>query len=613
MSFNIDNDVKDRVRTANDIVDLVGSYTELRRQGRAFVARCPWHDDQRPSLQVNSERQTWKCWVCDLGGDVFSWVMQKEGVSFPEALRMLAERAGITLEPMQRAALSNASPESQDIKKQLYNAMAWVVKQYHQCYMESAEAEAARKYMAERGLSLECQQKFAVGYSPVGWTWLLDRANSVGLSPKTLEEINAVVRSEKGSRYDRFRGRIMFPIRDTQSRPIALGGRIVPGFTSDKEQAKYINSTETRLYSKSHQLYGLDLARDSISKRKQAVVVEGYTDVMMAHQHGLENVVAVCGTALGESHIRLLRRYCDSVVLLLDGDEAGQRRTNEILELFIAAQMDLRVLTLPDGLDPCDYLIKHGGDSLREMLSTAVDALEHKVKVSCSGFDPLRDTHRANAALEDILGTMARAPKSGLASNEASKLRTDQIISRLARQFGLEQNQLRDRLKNLRSEASKKLRLRGPESDRSQTVDRSTNAQANQRPEQPQVIYRYSELTVSDRELFEIMVMCPAMVPMVIERIPQANLGSEVAKRLLEVYMDIELAGQELDFASIMSAIEDTSLKSVLVSIEEEASRKAPLAKMGYEQRLQSLCEQMSLRDQRAEINRWSRFWHPRD
>ncbi len=133
----------------------------------------------------------------------------------------------------------------------------------------------------------------------------------------------------------------------------------------------------------------------------------------------------------GESHNRLLRRYCDSVVLLLDGDEAGQRRTNEILELFIAAQMDLRVLTLPDGLDPCDYLIKHGGDSLREMLSTAVDALEHKVKVSCSGFDPLRDTHRANAALEDILGTMARAPKSGLASNEASKLRTDQIISRL--------------------------------------------------------------------------------------------------------------------------------------------------------------------------------------
>ncbi len=250
MSFIVDNEVKDRVRSAVDIVDLVGSYTELRRQGRGFVAQCPWHDDRRPSLQVNPERQSWKCWVCDLGGDVYSWMMQREGVSFPEALRMLAERAGITLEPMQRAAISNFSHGANDDKKLLYDAMAWAVQQYHQFFMNAPEAEKAREYLIDRGLSNDSLQKFRIGYAPDSWNWLIDRAKSSAVSVKALEAVNTVVRNDRGSHYDRFRGRILFPIHDPQGRPIALGGRIVPGLSSDREQAKYINSTETRLYSK---------------------------------------------------------------------------------------------------------------------------------------------------------------------------------------------------------------------------------------------------------------------------------------------------------------------------------------------------------------------------
>ncbi len=584
MSFIIDNEVKDRVRSAVDIVDLVGSYSELRRQGRGFVAQCPWHDDRRPSLQVNPDRQSWKCWVCDLGGDVFSWVMQKEGISFPEALRMLAERAGITLEPMQRAALGNLARGAGDDKKLLYDTMHWVVKQYHDHFMNSPEAEKAREYMLDRGLREESLRRFRIGFAPDGWSWLLDRAKAHSIQPKMLEAVNVVSRSEKGSHYDRFRGRVLFPISDPQGRPIALGGRILPGLTSDREQAKYVNSTETRLYSKSHQLYGLDLARESISKKKQAIVVEGYTDVMMAHQFGIENAVAVCGTALSESHIRLLRRYCESVVLLLDGDEAGQKRTNEILELFIAAQMDLRVLTLPDGLDPCDYLLKFGGESLQQQLAATVDALEHKIDVECRGFDPLVDTHLAMSALERILTTLAKIPKTDFLSNQGNNIRVEQILGRLGRRFGLLPSQLKDRLRAIRLDLSKRV-VRDP----------STPAP------KPVQAFRYSDLTPVDCELFEILVLYPDLVPLAIEQFPASSLGGDAARALMQVYMDLELAGYELHFDSILSAIEDVSIKNLIVTIEDVASRKSPFSLLDAQQRLRSLCERLDKKNQQAE------------
>lgn len=584
VSFNIDNEVKDRVRTAVDIVDLVGSYTELRRQGQNFVAQCPWHDDRRPSLQVNPNRQSWKCWVCDIGGDVYSWIMQKEGISFPEALRMLADRAGITLEPMQRAVISNLSSGSGDDKKLLYETMQWVVQQYHQHFMSSSEAEKAREYMLERGLNEASLLKFRIGYAPEGWSWLIDRAKANAVNVKALEGVNAIVRNERGGHYDRFRGRILFPISDPQGRPIALGGRIIPGLSNDREQAKYVNSTETRLYSKSHQLYGLDLAREGIGKHRQAIVVEGYTDVMMSHQFGINNAVAVCGTALSESHIRLLKRYCESVVLLLDGDEAGQKRTNEILELFVAAQMDLRILTLPEGLDPCDFLLRSGGEELQRLLQTSVDVLEHKIEIECKGFDPLIDTHRATSALERILGTLAKIPKVDLLSDKSSNIRVEQILGRLGRRFGLQPTQLKDRIKFLRIEASKRIKRDAPEA-----------------PIATLKTFRFSELSPHDCELFEILVLYPDLVPLAIERFPTSCLGSDAARALLQIYMDLELAGYELNYGSVMSAIEDVSVKSLLVSIEEQASKKSPFSSWDAQQRLQSLCERLSKVDQQVE------------
>ena len=606
MSFAIDNEVKDRVRSAINIVDLMSSYMELRRQGRNFVAVCPFHDDRRPSMQINSDRQTWKCWVCDIGGDVFSFVMRKEGVPFPEALRMLAERAGIQIdEPKTRGGRA-----ANDDKKSLLAAMKWAVDEFHQCLLQSPEAEKARSYLSDRGITEESIARFKLGYAPDAWSWLIDRGAAKSWKPEVLEAVGLLIKNERGSRYDRFRGRAMFPISDVQSRPIAVGGRILPGAATDS--AKYINCNETRLYQKSHQLYGLDLARDAIAKSRQAVVMEGYTDVIMAVQHGIHNAVACCGTALGESHIKLLQRHCDSVVLLLDGDDAGQKRTGQILELFVNAQMDLRILTLPDALDPCDYLLKYNGDKLKEQIRSAVDALEHKLRLVCQGFDPLLDTHRANSALEDVLLTMSHVSHSSLLSNEAMRLRQDQLIARLARQFGIEQSEIRMRLDSIRRQTADREKQRQAfrqeqaaravqPNQESSDVSPSSMRFSEQTVTPANIAFTFSEMTPTECELFEIMAMHPELAPMAIERFPVTNLSTPTAKKLFQLVLDLELEGHALDFDSVMSVTEDPSLKSVLVSIVERATLKAPLSMMTADERLHSLCERLSGHEDRAQ------------
>lgn len=601
MSFLIDNDAKDRVRTAVDIVDLVGGYVQLRRQGANFVGLCPFHEDRRPSFNVNPTRQTWKCWVCDLGGDVFSFLMEKERISFPEALQMLADRVGIVLEQKR----SSGKHDNPDYKKSLYEAMEWACREFHQCLLREPAAEVARSYLAGRGISDDSIRRFNIGYAPDAWNWLIDRGVDRGLKAEILEAIGLAAKSERGSRYDRFRGRVLFPIRDPQGRAIAVGGRVLPGAASD--QAKYVNCNETRLYHKSSQLYGLDLAKEAIQKSRVAVVMEGYTDVIMASQYGIQNAVAVCGTALGESHIRLLKRYCDSVTLLLDGDEAGQKRTNEILELFIAAQMDLRVATLPDDLDPCDFLIQRGSEAMSEVLSKTVDALEHKLVHVCKGFDPLTDTHRANVALEQMLELLSKASRTGLLTNDAARIRQEQILMRLSRRFGVETPDLKQRLEGLRKQVQQRLKPRtsdsipttiSPKVSEAPNVRSDSLVPANTAKTPATQTYRFSDLAPIDRELFEILVLHAELVPFALERFPMVSLVSDAARHLWQTYMDLELEGYSLDFGSMLSAIEDATLKNILVSLAEEATQKAEIVKLDADERLHTLCERLSRQEQ---------------
>ncbi|HVC95291.1 MAG TPA: DNA primase, partial [Pirellulales bacterium] len=337
---------KEQVKRSIDIVDLVGEYIPLRREGRNYKGLCPWHDDSRPSLHVNPDRQTFHCFVCHIGGDIFSFIEKREGVSFKEALAMLAERAGVKMSSS--AGRTTGEP---DQKQMLYQAAAWAEQQFHECLMRSDEGDVARRYLASRGITDDSARRYHLGFAPNQWDWLQKRARDTRFTPPLLHKIGLVKERQQGQGYyDFFRGRVMFSIRDVQGRPVGTGGRLLPDLGT--EGAKYINTTETPLFSKSNLLYGLDVAKDAISKGRAATVMEGYTDCIIAQQCGLDNAVAVLGTALGERHIRLLRRFADRIDLVLDGDEAGRKRTDEILELFVAEQVDMRILTLPDDLDP---------------------------------------------------------------------------------------------------------------------------------------------------------------------------------------------------------------------------------------------------------------------
>lgn len=552
------DDAKDRIRQAVDITDLIGSYLELRRQGRNYVALCPWHDDARPSLQVNPERQSWKCWVCNIGGDIFSFVMQREGMNFREALELLADRAGIEIKSTPQPKVAPGSPED---KNTLYKALEWAAEQYHQCLLRGDEGAAARKYVEERGINAESVRKYRMGYAPDDWQWLVNKAVGTPYTPAVLQAVDLVGKSEKsGKAYDRFRGRVMFPIRDVALHTIGVGGRILPEIAQREEAAgkdkpaKYLNSAETRVYSKSEHLYGLDIARNAVQRLRSIIVTEGYTDVIVANQGGVENIAAVLGTALNERHIPLIRRFADTLYLVLDGDEAGQRRTNDIIQLFVFAPLDLRILTLPDGLDPADFVLERGGEAFQSLLPSAVDGIEHKIEVETRGIDVVRDTLRANRAMESILSVIARAPRYAYATPEFVRLREQQIIGRLARQFQLPEGGLRARLSELRQ------------------AQRSNNTSAV--PAQS-VAPRAESIDRCEAELIEILTQHPELAEKASMEIGVDELNTPGIRAIFATYGRMAADGELPSFGRVMAAIDDPSIKSLLVELDERASAKA--------------------------------------
>ena len=459
LSLPQDFDLKERVRSAVDIVDVIGATVELQPQGRNLVARCPWHNDRRPSMTVNQERQTWKCWPCDIGGDIFSFVMKRDGVDFPTSVRTLAELAGIPVEEYTRG--KKTSPGSPDDKATLLSAIQLVSDAYFD-YLQSdnQDARIAREYLESRGISDESRKRFHIGFSPDSWSYAVDLLNRHQFSGEVAHACGVASPKRSGDGHvDMFRGRLMFPIHDLQGRPIALGGRVIPAIAErhgDRAGGKYINGRETLLFRKSHQLYGLELARDSIRRTGEVLVMEGYTDVVACRQAGMETAVAELGTALGEQHVKILRRFAERVVLVLDGDTAGQNRADEVLELFISADVDLRVMTLPDGSDPADFVAAQGREAFEASVREAPDALDHKLSRLTQGVDLERDTHAVASAVDKMLKIVAKAPDG---------LRVDQLLKRMSKRFDFKVERLEQRLKVLRKE-TKRPALRTPTGSR---------------------------------------------------------------------------------------------------------------------------------------------------
>lgn len=488
MLYGYSLEVKEQIRQAINIVDLAGEYIQLTPKGRIYVGLCPWHDDSKPSLQIDPERQTFRCWVCADGGDIFSFMMKIENVSFPEALQMLAERAGIelpkpsakrhshqkTLSPFLGKGANgaaNASPsatESNDEissysgKKRLHEAAFWAETEYFEYFKSLPETHLAKIYLAERGISAENVEKFRIGFAPDAWNWLENRA---GGKPELVKDLCTTgylgYSQERRSYFERFRGRLLFPIHDPRGRSVGIGGRVIPGIPTMNESAKYLNTPETPLFSKHRLLYGLDLARRSIQKKKRVLVMEGYTDTIIAHQYGFTESVAVLGTALGVDHIRMLNRIADTIYLVLDGDEAGQRRAAQVLELFVAEKTDVQILTLPEENDPAEYLAEYGAEAFEELLQTRTnDALTHAFLLHTRNLD-FHNIHQSEQALEKLLGLIAQGKKrSGGNDFGVLSFREEKMLQQLAFSFSISEDFLRRKLREICEKTRHEARMR---------------------------------------------------------------------------------------------------------------------------------------------------------
>jgi DNA primase len=412
----------DRVKQAADIVEVVSAHTDLRRHGAQWMGLCPFHEDRSPSFSVDAQDKLYHCFGCGVGGDVIKFVEEKDGLGFAEAVELLADRYGVELEREQEDPRAEARRQQRRRLEQLLDRTAAFYASY---LWESKEAGKAREYLAGRGLAEETLRSFGVGYAPSAWDKILVRGQQAGFNVEELRGVGLVQKGRQGGEYDRFRSRIMFPIRDRRGRTLGFGGRAM---RSD-QGAKYVNTAETEFFHKSQLLYGVDKAKAAIAKATRAVVVEGYTDVLALHQAGVEETVAVMGTAITGEQVAALSGMVEEVVLALDADSAGQGAMLRAQRVAAGRKMRLRVATMPAGEDPAEMIAAPGGaERFHGLVEAAVELNAFQVGLVLDGTDVASPVER-DRALEEV------APVLAAMGETASR---DDLVRQVAERLDLE-------------------------------------------------------------------------------------------------------------------------------------------------------------------------------
>ena len=422
------DDIISRVRDSVDIVDLVSGYVSLKKTGKNHSGLCPFHSEKTPSFSVNPDKQIFHCFGCGAGGDAFKFLELQEGLNFPEAVKKLADRAGITL-PVDRSRGydKKAGDEKSALLKVVDDAGA-----YYRRELEGPAGSAARAYLAKRGVSDQIIGEFGLGFARNEWDGLLKHLKQKGYQPGQMERAGLVVkRSEGEGHYDRFRNRIIFPIRDISGNVIAFGGRVL-----DDSLPKYLNSSETPLYSKSNTLFGLDMAKEHGRRQKYFIIVEGYLDAIACHQYGIRNTVAPLGTALTEGHLRMLKRFADKLVLIFDPDPAGVRASLRGFDLFVASAMKVNVVSLPDNDDPDTFLQKRGQEAFAACLRESVKFMDFVLTQVVNNVSAASIDEKVEKAGE-MLGYIAKLP---------SGIERDYYLKRTAEALDLDEGVLRQEM-----------------------------------------------------------------------------------------------------------------------------------------------------------------------
>ena len=378
----------EQVRAASDIVDVIGGYIPLKRNGANFVALCPFHREKTPSFNVNAHKQIFHCFGCHKGGDVFSFVKEYENIDFPDAVRRLAERARIPLE----TELQPGAADTRHLKDRLFQIHEQITQRWQAALAAGEAGQMARDYLARRGVSAEAVQLFRLGCAPEAWDDTVNWAKGKHYEWPLMEQAGLVVRKEGSDHYyDRFRGRLIFPICDEQGRVVAFSGRILTG---DEKTAKYVNSPETPIFTKGKVMFGLDKSKRALLDTHQAVICEGQLDLIACFMAGVKNVVAPQGTALTSDHTRLLKRYVEEVVLCFDSDNAGQNAAVRSLDSLLASGLAIRVATVPAPHDPDSFIKESGGGAFAQLIENARGFFDYYLDRLCALHDPATDRGR---------------------------------------------------------------------------------------------------------------------------------------------------------------------------------------------------------------------------
>jgi len=524
----IPDDMVEEVRAAADIVDVIGEFVQLKKAGREYKANCPFHEERTPSFYVVPAKGFYKCFGCGKSGDVFSFVMERQGLDFVEAVKHVAGRAGVQVREVKR------SQEEEDPNRPLYEINGFARDWFRRQLEDATVGAAAREYLEGRGISADVCERYGLGFAPDEWRALRDAAAKHGLEEELMLEVGLLGSSERSREpYDRFRGRIMFTIESRSGRVIAFGGRILEGDT--KDAPKYLNSPETPIYHKGSNLYGLSWARHSIRREESALVVEGYMDVVSLAAHGFENVVAPLGTALTPEQAKLLSRYTKRVLLLFDSDAAGLRATFKAGDTLLEVGLHPAVVTLPPGEDPDTLVRSEGREGLEQYLDQAVDVLDRKLQI-LDEKDYFSSIERTRSAVDRLLPTIRAASDPAL---------RDIYVAKVADRTGVRRETLEAEMKRAAS-GSAPTRVAAPPSVPRIAAHRVPKLGAERillllMTKNPDFVERAGEhvgagdfVDVAYRTIFQALLDDPEL------RAPPVSMDPVAARRLQEILSDPE-------------------------------------------------------------------------
>ncbi len=549
MAGKWDYGVINQIQQANDIVEVICEHLKLEKKGKEMVGLCPFHTDHKPSMYVNPAKQIFKCFACGVGGDVLKFVQMKENLTFPQAVERLAQRAGIALEPVRRRQ-DDAVDNSLDTAT-LAKINSWATNHWTANLWDDQKGAAARDYIRQRQITEESARKWQLGLAIDSWDDLVGKASAKRDAAKSLIAAGLAVEKERGGCYDKFRNRLMFPILDVTGRVIAFGGR-----TLGDDPAKYMNSPATALFDKSNSLYGLAQARAAIGDSGTVVVAEGYTDVMMAHQFGIENVVAALGTSMTNGHARILRRYAKRIVLLFDSDVAGKAAANRALEVCLSEKVAVQIAFLPDGKDPCDFLLESGADAFRDAIESAQDVLEFKWNVLEQQLSTGENLSDRTEAIRQFLQITAAA----FESRRMDSVSRTVIISRLSELLKIPSSRIEEEISKIQRQ-----RARSRQDEPAQTAP-SEQAVPGEAP----MLLRQAR-----REVLEVLLAEPSLYAQAAETMQVADFQPEPGLgEIAEVLLGVLAQGMTPEPALLFGRIESPQTAALLSELQAVGLQK---------------------------------------